>query len=101
MKLFIMVTCILVLTGAMADTAYHYDALRRLGDISAILILFNFFLIPAVAFMLSMIISLLPIKGRCYTRKLLPTWLWTASILSAAQIIYFLVDFVAGKILLT
>lgn len=71
----------------ICNTIYsHYylgaENARYLSETLMLMAIANLVVIPIVAFILSSLISLLPIKGRSYKRKLHPVWLWTTIVLS-------------------
>ena len=71
----------------ICNTIYsHYyigaENARYLSETLMLMAIANLVVIPMASFVLSLLISLLPIKGRSYKRKLIPVWLWTTIVLS-------------------
>jgi hypothetical protein len=55
---------------------------RYFSETLMVMMIANLVVIPVLSFILALLISLLPIRGRNYKRKLVPVWLWTTIVLS-------------------
>lgn len=68
---------VLATIGHIIFSHYYLHAARTLTDTIFVMVTTDLMAIPAISFILSLLVSLLPMKKRRFSKKLLPVWCWS------------------------